>query len=109
MKKAVLYGSFVMLASIFFNYFSGEKDWGVNAYYGVAFGLAWGLAYYLDRPDFFLAKKLILSLLGMIVLLIAGLMFFNTMIAVPSLIRFSAVFVAYYLLASFRSSKSFKK
>ena len=66
-------------------------------------------AYFLDNAAFTLPQKLIYSFLPMILLLIAGTLIFNLELAVPSVIKFSMVFVAYYVIASFRPSKSLRK
>lgn len=84
-------------------------SWQVDLFHSFAFGLGWAMAYFLDRLDFSLAKKLGISFVGIFVLLGIGFAFFDFQAAVPSVIRFSVVFVAYYLLASFRSSKSLRK
>lgn len=84
-------------------------SWQVDLFHSFAFGLGWAMAYFLDRFDFSLAKKLGISFVGIFVLLGIGFAFFDFQAAVPSVIRFSVVFVAYYLLASFRSSKSLRK
>ena len=72
------------------------------------FWIRLGMAYFLDRPDFALPKKLGLSFIGIILLVVLGIVFFNLEIAIPSIIRFSTVFVAYYLFNSFRQSKSLR-
>ncbi|MEC5394486.1 hypothetical protein [Bergeyella sp. RCAD1439] len=98
------------LGSYFLNaYVLGSRGFGVDWYYGFAFGLGWALAYFVDRPEWPLVKKMGLSLIGVGVLLGLGFAFFDFEIAVPSVIKFSTVFVAYYLLASFRQSKSLRK
>ncbi|NAW51241.1 hypothetical protein GNY06_07575 [Elizabethkingia argentiflava] len=110
MKKAFLFMLCGTIASFLFHHFlSGFGGEALNLYYAFAFGLGWGMAYFLDRIDFSLSKKLTFSFLGLMVLIILGIVFFNIEIAVPSVIRFSTVFVAYYLLASFKSSKSLRR
>lgn len=109
MKKAIAYTLGIGVLSFLANYYWAEQPWAVALYYAAAFGLAWGLAYFLDRPDYSLPKKLAYSFLGMAILLIIGFIFFDFEVAVPSLLRFSMVFVAYFLLASFRSSKSLRR
>ncbi len=82
---------------------------GLDFYYAIAFGFAWGLAYYLDTPNISLPKKLGLSFVAMGVLVLIGTLIFNLELAIPSILKFSTVFVAYYLIASFRGSKSLRK
>ena len=96
-------------ASFMANYYFLESlGWLTDFYSAFAFGLGWGLAYYVDHPEWPLAKKLGISFIGLAVLLLIGFIFFNFGIAVPSVIKFSTVFVAYYLLASFKESKSLR-
>ena len=109
MKKAIIILVFGTLISFLLNfYLVGRGEAVLDLYYGFAFGLGWSIAYYVDRPDFELVKKMGLSLIGMAALVILGFVFFDFEIAVPSIIRFSTVFVAYYLIASFRESKSLR-
>ena len=82
---------------------------GLELYYAVAFGAAWGIAYYLDTPDFTLPKKLGLSFLAMAILVLIGTLLFKLELAIPSILKFSMVFVAYYVIASFRATKSLRK
>ena len=110
MKKAILYLVIGTAVSFLLNFFfAGFGSVPVDLYYAFAFGLGWGMAYFLDTPDYAMPKKLGISMIGIILLLIIGFIFFTFEIAVPSVIRFSTVFVAYYLIASFRSSKSLRK
>lgn len=110
MNKAALYFLFGTLISFGFNYWVSPQDgWQKNLYHGSAFGFGWAMAYLVDRPHWPLAKKLGISFVGIAVMLAAGLLFFDFQTAVPSIIRFSTVFVAYYLAASFRESKSLRK
>ena len=109
MKRALLYLLIGTAASFMANYYFLEsQDWIVDLYSAFAFGLGWGLAYYVDHPEWPLGKKLGISFIGLAVLLVTGFAFFNFVIAVPSVIKFSTVFVAYYLLASFKESKSLR-
>ena len=110
MQKALLYLFAGTGISFLLNYFLlGSQGWELDLYYGFAFGLAWGTAYFLDDEKFALPQKLIYSFLSMGVLILAGLIVFNLDLAVPSIIKFSLVFVAYYVLASFRKTKSLRK
>lgn len=109
MKNAILYAVGITVLSFLGNLFFTEQSYMLSLYYAFAFGLAWGMAYYLDRPDYSLPKKLAVSFLGIFVLLGIGFLFFKFEETVPSVLRFSIVFVAYYLLASFRSSKSLRR
>ena len=96
--------------SFLLNYFFiGSKGWMLDLYYAFAFGFAWGLAYFVDRPEWALSKKMGISFIGIAVLVGIGFLFFNFEWAVPSIVRFSTVFVAYYLIASFRASKSLRQ
>ena len=109
MLKALMFFCIGTAVSYGFNYFfMGVKGVSIDVYHAAAFGLGWGLAYFVDRPIWPLAKKMGISFLGIIVLLIVGFAVFNFEIAIPSIIKFSTVFVAYYLIASFRESKSLR-
>ena len=110
MQRALIYLFAGTLVSFLLNYFLlGSQGWQLDLYYGIAFGSAWGTAYFLDNVSFTLPQKLIYSFLPMILLLIAGTLIFNLELGVPSVIKFSMVFVAYYVIASFRPSKSLRK
>lgn len=110
MQKSILYFLVGTVASFLLNYFMlGSQGWALDLYYGMAFGLGWGLAYFVDRPEWPLIKKMGISFVGVAIMLILGLVFFDLDKAVPSVIKFSTVFVAYYLLASFRESKSLRR
>lgn len=110
MLKSLLYLIIGTIISFIINHFIlSSQGTIIELYYAFSFGLGWGMAYFLDRSDYTLPQKLGISFLGMGVLLILGLLYFDTKIAIPSMIKFSIVFVTYYLLASFRSSKSLRK
>ncbi|MBL1219240.1 hypothetical protein JET18_00190 [Chryseobacterium sp. L7] len=110
MQKALVYFALGTGVSFLINYFFlSSQNIGLDFYYAVAFGFAWGLAYYLDTPDFSLPKKLGLSFAAMGVLVFIGALIFSLELAIPSILKFSTVFVAYYLIASFRGSKSLRK
>ncbi|MHA6696478.1 hypothetical protein [Chryseobacterium sp. A301] len=97
------------VVSFLFNYYLlGNTEFSIALYNAFAFGLGWAMAYFVDRPSWPLAKKLGLSLVGIVLLVALGFIFFDFEIAVPSVIKFSTVFVAYYLIASFRPSKSLR-
>lgn len=109
MKRALIY--FIVGTGIIFmfNYlFMETKDLGLEVYYALAFGFAWGLAYFLDDAKFSLFKKMGLSFGAMALLVAVGALIFSLELAIPSIIKFSTVFVAYYLFASFRGSKSLR-
>ncbi|MBB6372671.1 hypothetical protein [Chryseobacterium shigense] len=109
MQKALVYFALGTGVSFLINYFFwSSQNMGLDFYYAIAFGFAWGLAYYLDTPDFSLPKKLGLSFAAMGVLVLIGALIFNLELAIPSILKFSTVFVAYYLIASFRGSKSLR-
>lgn len=109
MQRAFLYLFAGTLISFLLNHFLlGSDGWELDLYYGFAFGLAWGTAYFLDDLKFSLPQKLGFSFLSMAFLIILGIILFNLELAVPSVIKFSMVFVAYYLIASFRPSKSLR-
>lgn len=110
MQRALLYLFAGTVISFLLNHFLlGSDGWALDLFYGFAFGLAWGTAYFLDDAKFSLPQKLLFSFLPMVVLIIAGIITFNLELAVPSIIKFSMVFVTYYLIASFRQSKSLRK
>ncbi|WP_336688352.1 MULTISPECIES: hypothetical protein [unclassified Chryseobacterium] len=109
MKKALLYFALGTILSFLINYFFySSENIGLDIYYAVAFGFAWGVAYYLDTPDFTLPQKLGLSFVAMGILVFVGALIFNLELAIPSVLKFSTVFVAYYLIASFRASKTLR-
>ena len=110
MQKALLYLLAGTTVSFLLNYFLlGSQGWALDLYYAFAFGLAWGTAYFLDADKFSLPVKLLASFAAMGALVLIGLMFFNFELAVPSILKFSMVFVAYYILASFKKTKSLRK
>ncbi|WP_300668790.1 hypothetical protein [Soonwooa sp.] len=110
MKRAVIYlVAGTLISFLFHQFLSGTGSARIDFYYALAFGLGWGMAYYVDRPDWALPKKMGFSLIGVALLVVIGFAFFNFEIAIPSIIRFSTVFVAYYLIASFRESKSLRQ
>lgn len=110
MQKTALYLLAGTGISFSLNYFLlGSQGWELDLYYGFAFGLAWGTAYFLDDEKFTLPKKLGYSFISMAILLALGILLFDMELAVPSIIKFSMVFVAYYILASFRKTKSLRK
>lgn len=109
MVKALMYFVIGTLISFFLRRLTGSPaDFWVELYVASAFGIGWGLAYFVDHPDWPLPKKMGISLIGIVFLVIVGLVFFNFETAVPSIIKFSTVFVAYYMIASFRESKSLR-
>lgn len=110
MKRTATYFVLGTGISFFLNYYLlGSQGWELDLYYGVSFGLAWSVAYFLDDERFKLAHKFLLSFTAMILLMVLGSIIFNLEKAIPSVIKFSTVFVAYYLIASFRTSKSLRK
>lgn len=67
------------------------------------------MAYFVDRPNWKLAKKMGLSFVGVVVLLVFGGIYLGVETAVQSIVKFSTIFVGYYLLASFKESKSLRE
>lgn len=109
MGRSIIYFLAGTVISFVLNYlFVGSLGWKADLYHAASFGLGWGLAYFVDRPEWPLTRKMGLSFVGVAVLLVTGFVFFNPETAVPSVIKFSTVFVAYYLIASFRESKSLR-
>lgn len=109
MKKALLYFALGTVLSFLINYFFySSENLGLDIYYALAFGIAWGIAYYLDTPNFTLPQKLGLSFVAMGILVLVGTLIFNIELAIPSILKFSTVFVAYYLIASFRANKTLR-
>lgn len=109
MVKALMYFAIGTLISFFLRRFTVETaNFWVELYVASAFGIGWGLAYFVDHPEWPLAKKMGISLIGIVFLVAVGLIFFDFETAVPSIIKFSTVFVAYYMIASFRESKSLR-
>lgn len=110
MKRAILYFLAGTAASFLLNYYLLESQgWKVDLFNAFAFGSGWGLAYFVDRPEWALSRKMGISFIGIALLLVIGSLFFSFEIAIPSIIKFSTVFVAYYLIASFRESKSLRR
>lgn len=110
MKKALLYFTLGTVLSFLINYlFYSSENIGLDLFYAIAFGFAWGVAYYLDIPDFTLPQKLGLSFMAMGLLVLIGTLVFTLELAIPSILKFSTVFVAYYLIASFRANKTLRK
>lgn len=110
MQKALLYFALGTVVSFLINYFFLSSDnIGLELYYAIAFGAAWGVAYYLDTPEITLPKKLGLSFIVMAILVFIGTLIFKLELAIPSILKFSMVFVAYYVIASFRATKSLRK
>jgi hypothetical protein len=109
MKKALMYFALGTVLSFLINYFFySSENLGLDIYYALAFGFAWGIAYYLDTPNFTLSQKLGLSFVAMAILVVIGTLIFNLELAIPSILKFSTVFVAYYLIASFKASKTLR-
>ncbi|WP_027376677.1 hypothetical protein [Kaistella palustris] len=109
MQRALLYFFAGTLISFLLNYFIlGSQGWKLDFFYGLSFGLAWGTAYFLDDAKFTLPQKFLISFLAMAVLGVAGTFVFGLEYAVPAIIKFSMLFVAYYLIASFKASKSLR-
>ncbi|WP_209389210.1 hypothetical protein [Chryseobacterium sp. RR2-3-20] len=109
MKKSFVYFTLGTVISFLINYlFVDGEHVGLEVYYAIAFGLAWGMAYFLDNPKFSLLQKMGSSFGVMALLVVIGALIFNLEKAIPSILKFSTVFVAYYLIASFRASKSLR-
>ncbi len=109
MGKAMIYFALGTTLSFVLRRLTGSPlDFWMEVYVASAFGIGWGLAYFVDHPDWPLAKKMGISVLGIVFLVAIGLIFFNFETAMPSVIKFSTVFVAYYMIASFRESKSLR-
>ena len=110
MQKALIYFVLGTAVSFLINYFLlSSESIALEVYYAVAFGAAWAVAYYLDTPDITLPKKLGLSFIVMAILVFIGTLIFKLEMAIPSILKFSMVFVAYYVIASFRATKSLRK
>ena len=110
MQKSILYLLAGTAISFIFNHFVMEtKGWQAELYSSFAFGLGWAMVYFVDRREWPLMKKLGFSFVGMFIITLLGLLLFNVELMVPALMRFSLIFVAYYLFASFRSSKTLRK
>lgn len=105
-----MYFALGTVLSFIINYFFySSNNIGLDIYYALAFGIAWGIAYYLDTPNISLPQKLGFSFVAMGALVLIGALIFKLELAIPSILKFSMVFVAYYLIASFRGSKSLRK
>lgn len=109
MQRATVYFFLGTAIGYALNYFISEPgNWQLNLFYAAAYGLAWALAYLLDDQKLSLAQKLGVSFSAMIVFAFLGSLLFGFEKAVPSVMKFSTVFVMYYLFASFRQSKSLR-
>lgn len=110
MKKALIYLVLGTSISFLLNYlfFDSSHHW-IDFYYAFAFGFAWGMAYFLDTPEYRLPVKLGISMVGIMVMVAIGAVIFDLKTALPSVMKFATVFVAYYLIASFRESKSLRR
>lgn len=110
MQRGIIYFIAGTVVSFLLNFYLLESEgWQLDLYYAVAFGAACGTSYILDTEKLRLPQKLGLSFLVMALLLGAGAWFFGLEKAVPAVIKFSVVFVAYYLIASLRTTKSLRK
>lgn len=110
MKKALFYLLIGTSISFLLSYFLlGSHGWKLDLYHGIAFGVAWGIAFFIDNKKTSLLQKFLISFSVMGVLVVAGVFLFNFETAVLSVIKFSTVIVAYYLIASMRSSKSLRE
>lgn len=110
MKKAVIFFLLGTVIGFGINYFlMNSGNIFLDLFYAVALGLSWGLSYYLDTPEFTIVQKLLLSFGAMGLLVFAGTLLFNLELAIPAILKFSTVFVAYYIVASVRSSKSLRQ
>ena len=110
MQKALMYFALGTVLSFVINYFfMSSENIALDIFYAIAFGFAWGLSYYLDTPKFTLVQKLLVSFASMGLLVFIGSLIFNLELAIPAILKFSTVFVAYYMIASFRASKSLRK
>ncbi|MBW8524690.1 hypothetical protein K0U91_08290 [Chryseobacterium chendengshani] len=109
MQKALMYFGLGTVLSFVINYFfMNSGNIPLEIFYAIAFGSAWGLSYFLDTPKFSLWQKLTFSFAAMALLVLIGTLIFNLKLAIPAILKFSMVFVAYYLIASFRGSKSLR-
>lgn len=110
MKKELIFFVLGTVIGFCINYFmlDGENIM-LNLFYAVALGLSWALSYYVDTPAFSLAKKLIISFSAMALLVIVGTLLFSLELAIPAILKFSTVFVAYYIVASVRNTKSLRQ
>ena len=73
MKRTILYFFIGTILKFLLDYFIfGVEQWEIELLYAIAFGLGWGLAYFVDRPNWKLAKKMGLSFVGVVVLLVFG-------------------------------------
>ena len=110
MKRAIIFfASGTLLSFVLYYLFVDSQNLALNIYYSLAYGSSWGLAYYLDTPNFSLVKKLGFSFLAMVILVVFGYFVFTLKLAIPSVVKFSIIFVAYYLMASFRGTKSMRE
>lgn len=86
-----------------------DNSWSLSLYFAVALGWALGIAGYLDTPHISLSTKLLRSMLALFALMGVGYIFWGSDTMMIGMMRYSMAFMLYYLVASFRSSKSLKK
>lgn len=109
MQKTILYFLLGTLSGYFINYFLYNSEHkGLDLFYAVGFGLGWAMAYYLDTPQYKLPIKMLISFVAMFLMVAVGSFIFDLQLAIPSLFHFATVFVAYYMIASMKDSKSLR-
>ena len=76
MNRAVIYFFAGTLISFLLNHYVFESlGWVKDLFNAAAFGLGWGMAYFVDRPEWPLTKKMGISLIGIALLLLVGFIF----------------------------------
>jgi hypothetical protein len=107
MKKALLYFTLGTVLSFLINYFFySSENLGLDIYYALLSELPGESLIIWILP--ILHCLIGVSFLAMAVLVVVGALLFNLALAIPSILKFSTVFVAYYLIASFRANKSLR-
>jgi len=67
MGKALIYFALGTILSFVLRRLTGSPlDFWMEVYVASAFGIGWGLAYFVDHPEWPLAKKMGISVLGIV-------------------------------------------
>ncbi|EKB60983.1 hypothetical protein [Bergeyella zoohelcum] len=80
----------------------------IELFFSAVLGLAYALAYFVDRPEWKLSKKLLISLVGIIAVQVVGTLFFDSENTLLALIKFCVVFMSYNVVASLSQRKSLR-
>ncbi|WP_392436912.1 hypothetical protein ACF3N7_08050 [Cruoricaptor ignavus] len=93
----------------FVEYFCGDNSSVSEVIFSaIVFGTAWLSAYLADRPGWPFWKKQLLTLLPLLLIAGAGQVFFSEEIWVLQVIKYAAIVMLYFLLASLSSRKTLR-